>query len=67
MSALAPTTDLPVRELRRISAHMGATTALLDAAAFLNAHGKQDAAQLLISNVNTLQQRAISNVMERTK
>lgn len=53
-------------ELRRISAHMGATEALLSACALLNLSGQGEAARLLLRSINTLQQRAVENVMERT-
>lgn len=59
-------TALPVSELRRISAHMGATEALLSAFALLNLSGQGEAARLLLRSINTLQQRAVENVMERT-
>lgn len=59
-------TALPVSELRRISAHMGATSALLGAYRFLVENEQREAATLLIRNVNTLQQRAVADVAERT-
>lgn len=66
MSALACGTERPVLELRRISAHMGATAALLDAYKLLVASGQREAAALIIGKLNTIQQRVVEDVMGRT-
>ena len=56
----------PLHELRRISAHMGATEAIFRACALLRLSGQHDAATLVLSKINTLQQASVQNVMDRT-
>lgn len=59
-------TAKPVHELRRISAHMGATEAIFRTCALLRLSGQHDAATLVLSKINTLQAASVQNVMDRT-